>query len=111
MNFLFNRQIDPYFWAAAKLPNNALRFQGWIYGVLGVVSAGWGTMSAFWVHYPFKTRQRWAWNGLASATGVWYCVDTAISAMYGVTFNVAFNTTLLLLLAMPLVFTKAYFTQ
>jgi len=88
MDFLFNRNIDPYFWVVTELPENTLRFQGWIYGVLGAVIAGWGTLIAFWASYPFKTRERWAWNGLALATAIWYIADTAISAMYGVIFNV-----------------------
>lgn len=109
MNFLFNRQIDPIFWTAEALPENILNFQGWIYGVLGAVIAGWGTLIAFWAYYPFKTREKWAWNGLALGTGIWYCADTIISAVYGVSFNVVFNTGVLFLLAAPLVFTKKYF--
>ncbi len=111
MDFLFNRHIDPNFWQGTELPENAEKFQGWIYGVLGAVITGWGTLIAFWAHYPFKTRERWAWNGLALATILWYCADTAISAMYGVGFNVVFNTVMFFLLATPLVFTKKHFTK
>jgi len=111
MDYLFNRNIDPYFWVAAKVPENTLRFQGWIYGVLGAVIAGWGTLIAFWSSYPFKTRERWAWNGLALATAIWYIADTSISAMYGVIFNVVFNTIMLFLLATPLVFTRKFFAK
>lgn len=111
MDFLFNRQINPNFWAAEELSENTLKFQGWIYGVLGAVIAGWGTLIVFWAHYPFKTRERWAWNGLASGTAIWYCADTIISAIYGVTFNVVFNTVLLVLLVIPLACTKKYFTS
>ena len=109
MDFLFNTNIDPYFWDKTELPDNAMKFQGWIYGVLGAVIAGWGTLIAFWAKYPFKTRERWAWNGLALATAIWYVADTAISAMYGVFFNIIFNTVMLFLLTTPLVFTKKYF--
>ena len=111
MNFLFNRWIDSNFWADTLLPENTLKFQGWIYGVLGSVIAGWGILIAFWAHYPFKTRETWAWNGLALATAVWYCADTAISFISGVTFNVVFNTVILLLLAAPLIFTRPFFTK
>ena len=111
MNFLFNRQIDPNFWETTELPKNALKFQGWIYGVLGAVIAGWGTLIAFWAYYPFKSCEMWAWNGLALGTAIWYCADTAISVIYGVTFNVVFNTVMLLLLATPLLFTRKYFTK
>jgi hypothetical protein len=53
-----------------------------------------------------------AWHlELVFGTGIWYCADTAISAIYGVTFNIVFNTIMLVLLATPLVFTKKYFTK
>jgi hypothetical protein len=111
MNFLFNNNIDPYFWDDTMLPENAIKFQAWIYGVLGAVIAGWGTLIVFWAHYPFKTREIWAWNGLASATAIWYISDTAISAIYGVMFNIVFNTIMLLLLGLPLIFTKKAFIK
>lgn len=111
MDYLFNNNINPYFWLSAELPDNALKFQRWIYGVLGAVIAGWGTLITFWAIYPFKTRERWAWNGLALATAIWYIADTVISVMYGVIFNVGFNTIMLFLLATPLVFTKKLFTK
>ena len=63
MNFLFNNNINPYFGNDSMLPENVMKFQAWIYGVLGAVIAGWGTLIAFWAHYPFKTREIWAWNG------------------------------------------------
>jgi zinc transporter ZupT len=111
MDYLFNKNIDPYFWQSGKLPDNSSRFQGWIYGVLGAVIAGWGTLIAFWAYYPFKTRERWAWKGLALAIAVWYIADTIISAMYGVIFNVVFNTIMLFLLASPLVLTRKFFLK
>ena len=111
MNFLFNQHIDPTFWTTSELPDNAFKFQGWIYGVLGAVVAGWGTLIAFWAHYPFKTLERWAWNGLALGTVIWYIPDTAISAMYGVTFNVVFNTLLFLILVLPLASTRKHFDK
>ncbi len=74
-----------------------------------MASDSWDLSGCFWAFYPFKTRVRWAWNGLAFGTGIWYCADTAISAIYGVTFKVVFNTVMLILLATPLVFTKKYF--
>lgn len=111
MDFFFNQHIDPSFWVIAQLPESAVKFQGWIYGVLGSVIAGWGTMIAFWAAFPFKSRERWAWNGLAMAIVIWYIADTSISVQYGVTFNVMFNTLMLLFLATPLIFTKKHFVK
>lgn len=73
--------------------------------------AGWGVLLAFIAFYPFKARQRWAWNGLAAAFGIWFVVDTAISAINGVGFNVVFNTLLLLAAAIPLVLTRRNFIR
>lgn len=111
MDLLFNKQIDPNFWVNAELPENALKFQGWIYGVLGAVLAGWGTLISFLAFYPFKTRERWALNGLVLAIAIWYISDTTISVMYGVIFNVIFNTIMLFFLATPLVFTRKFFAE
>ena len=109
MDRVFNDQIDPQFWQSGILPQSAQRFQAWIYGVLGATVAGWGVLLAFIAFYPFKARQRWAWNGLTAAFGIWFVVDTAISAFYGVGFNVVFNTLLLLAAAIPLVLTRRSF--
>ena len=111
MDSVFNNQIDPQFWQNGILPQNAQRFQAWIYGVLGATVAGWGVLLALIALYPFKARQRWAWNGLAAAFGIWFVVDTAISAINGVGFNVVFNTLLLLAAAIPLVLTRRNFIR
>jgi hypothetical protein len=109
---LFNRQIDPVFWGAAPLDPAVVTFQGWVYGVLGATVAGWGVSMAFIARYPFAARQPWAWQSIAWALGLWYVIDTAISATNGVYFNVAFNSLLLLAIALPLFFTrKAFFAR
>ncbi len=111
MDYIFNRNIDRNFWVDSELPENAVRFQVWIYGVLGAVIAGWGTLLAFWAWYPFRTRERWAWNGLVLSTCVWFFADTAISIFSGVFFNVMVNTIILFLLVVPLIFTRKYFIK
>ena len=111
MDFFFNKRIDPYFWEILDIPENSMRFRSWIYGVLGAVIAGWGILIAFWARFPFRTREKWAWNGLTFSTGVWFLADTAISAFSGVIFNVVVNTAILVVLALPLIFTKKYFLK
>jgi hypothetical protein len=107
---IFNRQVDPVFWDATPLDPATVAFQGWIYGVLGATVAGWGACLAVIAHEPFKARQPWAWKAVAWGLGLWYLLDTALSLAYGVYFNAAFNTLVLLAAAPPLVFTrKAFF--
>jgi hypothetical protein len=104
-----NRQVDPIFWGTQPLPQAALAFRGWTYGVLGAAMAGWGVFIAFVAHSPFRRQERWAWNCTALGILVWYLPDTSISIASGVIFNAAFNTGLLALVALPLFFTRKAF--
>jgi hypothetical protein len=106
---LFNRQIDPAFWGVQPLPGQALAFRGWAYGVLGATTAGWGVFIAFLAQVPFRRRERWAWNCVALGILVWYVPDTLISLSFGVLFNAFFNTLLLALVLLPLIFTRKDF--
>jgi hypothetical protein len=108
---LFNHQIDPVFWGADAVDGPTKQFQQWLYGVWGATIAGWGIILTYIARYPFRKKERWAWNGLVFGILVWYVLDTALSVLYGVTFNVAFNTTLLILAGLPLVFTRIEFRR
>ncbi len=112
MNLALNNQIDPAFWApSAEMGAGTARFQAWIYGVLGATVAGWGVLLAFISHFPFKAKERWAWNAIAAGIGLWYVLDTPLSAYHGVSFNLLFNTALLLLIAIPLAATRKAFAK
>jgi len=107
---IFNNQIDPAFWDSGIVPDvAATRFQGWSYGVWGATVAGWGIFIAFIAHYPFKHREKWAWNCVVFGVIFWYILDTGISLVYAVSFNVLFNSILLIGISLPVVFTKKYF--
>jgi hypothetical protein len=106
---LFNRQIDPAFWAREQALGTILRFQHWIYGVWGATIAGWGVFLAFIVHFPFRNKEKWAKNCLILGLLVWFVLDTSLSLFYKVYFNAAFNTVLLILAGLPIVFTRKEF--
>jgi hypothetical protein len=106
---LLNHQVDPVFWDNQPLPAEALAFRGWAYGVLGATMAGWGVFFVFLTQVPFRRKERWAWNCLALGLLVWYVPDTILSLASGVTFNAVFNTVLLVLVALPLFFTRKEF--
>jgi hypothetical protein len=109
IDFVFNNQIDPVFDLDGDVSDTMRSFQAWIYGVLGSVISGWGILLAFIVRYPFKARQKWAWTCITAGFGLWFVVDTSISAYFGVIFNVLFNVCLLLLIGIPLIGTYKYF--
>lgn len=108
---LFDSQVNPVFWGTEGLADNVRRFQQWIYGVLGATVAGWGILLTFIAHYPFKKKEKWSWDCLLVALLVWFLVDTAISLHFRVYFNAIFNTVLLILVVLPLVFTRRHFVQ
>jgi hypothetical protein len=98
----FNSQIDPVFWNTSPIDTSVQTFQGWAYGVWGATVAGFGVLAAFVVRGPYHARQRWARDALVAAIAAWFILDTGVSALYGVWFNVAFNTAVLLALTVPI---------
>ena len=106
---IFDSQVNPVFWGTGPLPPGVDPFQGWAYGVLGATMAGWGVFLAFMAHYPFRQRERWAWNALLLGLSLWYLTDTAISLYFGVVFNALFNTAIFILAILPLFFTRQEF--
>ena len=107
---LFNRQVNPTFWTEAEITPQIRAFQQWAYGVLGATMAGWGVFVVFIAHEPFRRRERWAWNCLAFGIGLWFMVDTTLSIAANVIFNVAFNSLLLVLVLLPVLATRSYFS-
>ena len=106
---IFNRQIDPVFWGARPSEQSTREFQQWMYSVWGATIVGWG-VSVIWIaYYPFRAKERWAWNCLAVGLLVWFLLDTLLSARYGVYFNVAFNIVVFLVLGLPLLFSRPFF--
>ena len=106
---LFNRQIDPAFWGKNAIDDGTRQFQRWVYGVWGATIAGWGIILTYIVRYPFSRKERWSWNCLVFGLLVWFILDTSLSVVYKVYFNAVFNTTLLIVAGLPLVFTRKEF--
>ena len=101
-----NRPIDSGFWVGGTIPDGVSAFQGWIYGAWGATVAGWGLTAALLVRHAFARRTPWAWWALASGIGLWFVLDTFISAAYGVLPNVVLNMILFALFALPLAATR-----
>lgn len=97
-----NRLIDPAFWAGGTPPAGIDDFRAWVYGVWGATIAGWGVTVAFLAAEPLRRREAWAWRAIAVSTAVCYVFDTGLSIAHGVVINVAFNTVVLVLVAVPL---------
>ena len=106
---LFNRQIDPAFWGANAVGGAARQFQQWIYAVLGATMAGWGVFLTYLARYPFSKKEPWVWNCLFLGLLVWFVLDTSLSVSYQVYFNAVSNMAFLILVGLPIVFTRKEF--
>lgn len=101
----FNDQINPVFWGPNPVPSPVQAFQAWVYGAWGATVMGWGVTMLFIAWFPFGSRERWAWFCVLVSVIFWYLLDTGISFWFGVLINVALNTTIMILVIIPLVFT------
>ncbi len=109
MYVLLIQYYDPIFWPDNQISAGTMQYKNWISSVLGAVLTSWGILIAFIAYYPFKLRERWAWNGITTAIMFWFVVDTACSLYYGVPINAVLNLFTLLLFILPLFFTRKYF--
>lgn len=108
LDLVFNDRIDPVFYNGDPGPQ-AREFRQWVYGVMGATVAGWGVFMAFIAQGPFKRREPWAWVCVAAGLSLWAVVDLAVSGYYQVWANVVLNVALVLLIALPLAFTRREF--
>jgi len=108
---LFHHQINPAFWSVNAIDDATRKFQQWVYGVWGATIAGWGIVLTYLARYPFRNKERWAWDGLILGVLIWFVLDTSLSLFYKVYFNVVLNTVLFILGILPLAFTRKWFIQ
>lgn len=108
---LLNQQINPTFWGTASPGEHAAKFQQFVYGILGATMAGWAIIIAFIARYPFHNKEKWASDGLLVGMLVWYVLDTGLSAYHAVYVNAIANTAFLLLVLLPVVFTRKEFVN
>jgi hypothetical protein len=106
---VFNARIDPIFWNGAQPPASAIAFRTWAYAVWGATVTALGLLVALVARSAFNPKSAWVRDSLALCLIVWYALDTGASLAWGVTFNAAFNTVVLLALAAPLAFTWTAF--
>lgn len=108
---VFNRLIDPVFWNDGPPDPGTAAFRSWVYGAWGATLAGWGVAITLLAWNAIGNRERWPWWALAIGTSLWFLLDSVVSVAHGVTFNVAFNVVLLVLIGIPLVATRSTATR
>ena len=106
---LFDGLINPVFWKNGAMPDNVNTFKTFIYGVLGAAMVGWGMLFAFIVHYPFRQKEKWAWNCLLTGFTVWLPFGLYVSIRGSVYANVVGDIVFFVLVLVPLFFTRKEF--
>ncbi len=109
MDVMINQYYDPLFWPDNTISEGTITYKNWSTSVLGAVVASWGSFISFIAYYPFKSRENWAWNCIATSVLLWFFIDTGYSLYYGVNINAVFNLITLALFLIPLLLTRKYF--
>lgn len=107
----FSQQFNAPFWGSGPLTDAELGYQRWVNGVMGATMIGWGIFLLFIARHPFAKKEPWAWYCILVGVAAWFAVDTGISLYQGVYANALLNTALLILVMVPLAFTRGDFRQ
>ena len=101
--------INSVFWPDTVISPEVRAFQGWIYGVCFTLTVVFGLFIVFIANNAFKKKEPWAWNCLATCILVWFVIETFFSVYYGVYSIVGNSVFQLVVLMLPLIFTRKDF--
>lgn len=89
----------------------ALPYIRLLHGILGGVLFGWALAMLYWVMGPFRHGHREAWVALSWSVWGWFFSDTAFSLWSGFWQNALLNVGFAVLLGLPLLATRRYFSK
>lgn len=109
---LWNEYLQIWLGIEGEMPSNLLKFKDFILAPLGGTIAGSYILMAFIAKYPFRNREKWAWQAAVLSLLTWFVIDSSISFYHGAYFNIVLiNLFTLVLQGLPLVFTRKYFVS
>lgn len=103
---VFNNQINPLFFGEAVQGIGIIRFQQWVYGIIGATCILVGILLYFISAYAYAKKERWARRAILTGAICWFIVDEFISLYFSVYFNAIFNLFLLVAFLLPIIFTR-----
>lgn len=108
----YNRALAQVFWQRSAIPAAAEPFRAFIWAPLGGTIACCYILLAYISWYPFRKKERWAWNAIALAFTTWILLDSAVCIYYGAYFQVyIINAFSFLQKGLPLFFTWKEFKK
>lgn len=103
---LWNRGAAQLFGTNGTLSSDVLSFKEFILGPLGGTISGNYMLLAFVAKYPFKRKEKWAWQAATASLLIWFLIDTSISFYHSAYFNILLiNIFTLVVQGLPLIFT------
>lgn len=112
-SFLFeihNNYTQDLFFEGKELPENALFFKNWLFGIIGATTVGFHLMMIAISENAFKKKEKWAYYTLCLGLLSWFLIDSSISAYYGAIYNlVLINLPALIIIGIPLLATRKEF--
>ena len=106
----WNHYLKIWLGIEGEVPISLLKFKTFILGPLGGTIAGSYVLMAFIAKYPFRNREKWAWQAATLSLLTWFVIDSSICFYHGAYFNIVLiNLFTLVLQGLPLVFTRKYF--
>ncbi len=107
---LWNYYLKIWLGIEGELPAKLLKFKTFILAPLGGTIAGSYVLMAFIAKYPFRNREKWAWQAATFSLLTWFVIDSSLCFYHGAYFNIVLiNLFTLVVQGLPLVFTKKYF--
>ena len=92
------------------LPTEVQRAKAFLLGPFGATDAGFFVLFYFIAAHGFARREAWAYRALLAGVGTWFVVDTIMSLVHGMYFNIYLvNIPAGILLGLPLFFTRGQF--
>lgn len=107
---LWNQGAIRLFGSNGTLGVDVLAFKSFILGPLGGTIAGSYVLLAFIAKYPFKNKEKWAWQAASVSLLVWFVIDTSLCIYHSAYFNILLiNVFTLVVQGLPLIFTRKHF--
>jgi hypothetical protein len=104
---VLNKHISNTFRLSPQFMIDMTSVQGWMIGIIGATTAGWGITLLYLILVPLKRKEKWAWNAIMISLLIWFSLDTFISSYYGATFNIFLNIAFALQFVAPLLFIRS----
>ncbi|MFC2137596.1 hypothetical protein ACFLTE_05420 [Bacteroidota bacterium] len=107
----FNYLVDPAFWPEGIRNESTITYKHFVYSLMGACMIVWGIFLFYIIKNAYDSHKKWVWQSLFITTILWFIIDEFYSALYEVYYNVLFNAVLFIIIIIPIIKTKKYFTE